>query len=582
MTVVLDVLLGAIAGVAVAALTLALARRRDGPGPGAPTLAASADTRLARPATALDHRSDLVVVPADRLPAFDDVGGLDAVKSELRDTLGLVLRDPARAHEYRVTWNGVLLHGPPGTGKSFFAHALAGEFGCNLLEIDVADLVTSTVGDAPRRVSNAFTVASENLPCLLLFDELDAIASARGDQPDGAGRDLLAQLLQSVEQWRTEPRLVVVATTNDLDALDAAIARPGRFDRHVRLDLPDATGRRAVLEAALQGRPVRRDLDLGTIARRTAGQTPAALVQAVELAALRAMREASGTGNVVQISSEHLADAIEQRGGKDRPNVTEWSWDQLVLEHRVHVELQQMQELIEDPMRCDALGIDPLTGMLLVGPPGTGKTTIAKVLAAEARCSFYPVTAADLTSRWVGESEKAVARLFRRARANVPSIVFIDEIDAIGGTRGKLGAYDRQLDQLLLEIDGMTTSPGVFVVGATNRPRAVDPALRRGGRLSRTITLPLPDVEERLRILQLLSRSMPLRSVDLDDVALDTEGYSGADLKALLQQSALESMVRTDGHPRAAPGITAEDIKRALGHNGRRGSRTDDPDGDDG
>jgi transitional endoplasmic reticulum ATPase len=560
MATLLDLFLGVVAGIAVAALILAINRRRER------SPETIADRPLAPRVPVQAPESDLVVIAADHLPKFADVGGLEQVKAEMRDTLGLVLRDPARAHEYRVTWNGVLLHGPPGTGKSFFARALAGEFACNLLEIDVADLVTRTVGDGPRRVHHAFEIAAAHLPCVLLLDELDAIATDRGDQPDGSGRDLLAQLLQSVEQWRAEPRLVVVATTNDLDALDPAIIRAGRFDRHVRLDPPDENGRLAVLEAALHDRPVRADLDLETIARRTAGQTPAALVQAVELAALRAMREASGTGKVVQIAAAHLLDAIEQRGGKDRPNPSRWSWSQLVLDRRVLAELHQIQELVEDPQRCEALGVDAPTGMLLAGPPGTGKTTIAKVLAAEAKCSFYPVTAADLTSRWVGESEKAVARLFRRARSNAPSIVFIDEIDAIGGTRGKLGAYDRQLDQLLLEIDGMATSPGVFVVGATNRPRAVDPALCRGGRLSRTITLPLPDVEQRLRLLQALSKPMPLHDVDLEGLAIETEGYSGADLKALLQQSALESMVRTEGKPQAVPGITAADVKRALDH----------------
>ncbi|MEY2459709.1 MAG: transitional endoplasmic reticulum ATPase [Acidimicrobiaceae bacterium] len=566
--ILLDLLLGTIAGIAVAALVLAVVRRRDTTAP--PTASASmqreAGTGAASGAPAARAEGDLVVVPAERLPKFADVGGLDDVKAELRDTLGLVLRDPERAHTYRVTWNGVLMYGPPGTGKSFFARALAGELGCSLLELDVGDLVTRTVGDAPRRVQRAFETASAHLPCVLLLDELDAVALTRGDQPDGSARDLLAQLLQSVEQWRHEPRLVVVATTNDLDALDPAITRAGRFDRHVRLDLPDERGRLAILEAALRDRPVRSDLDLSDTARRCAGHTPAALVQAVELAALHAMREATGTSKVVQISGEHLDDAIEQRGGKDRPTVDAWSWDQLVLDAHVLAELRKTQELIEDPERCERLGIDPPSGLLLTGPPGTGKTTIAKVLAAEAKCSFYPVTAADLTSRWVGESEKAMARLFRRARGNCPSIVFIDEIDAIGGTRGKLGAYDRQLDQLLLEIDGMSSSPGVFVVGATNRPRAVDPALRRGGRLSRTIALALPDVEQRLRILQLLTKPMPLRGVDLEGLAIETEGYSGADLKALLQQAALESMVRTDDKPNAAAGITPADIKRALGH----------------
>jgi transitional endoplasmic reticulum ATPase len=278
------------------------------------------------------------------------------------------------------------------------------------------------------------------------------------------------------------------------------------------------------------------------------------------------MREAAGSRKVVQISAAHLDDAIEQRGGKDRPNVARWSWAELVLDSHVLAELRQTQELIEDPQRCAQLGIDAPSGLLLTGPPGTGKTTVAKVLAAEAKCSFYPVTGADLTSRWVGDSEKAVARLFRRARMNAPSIVFIDEIDAIGGTRGKLGAYDRQLDQLLLEIDGMTSSPGVFVIGATNRANAVDPALRRGGRLSRTIALSLPDVEQRLRILQLAAQPMPLRDVDLEGLAIETDGYSGADLKALLQQAALESMVRTEHKPGTHPGITPADVKRALGH----------------
>jgi transitional endoplasmic reticulum ATPase len=281
---------------------------------------------------------------------------------------------------------------------------------------------------------------------------------------------------------------------------------------------------------------------------------------------MNAMREAAGTKKVVQISTDHVLDAVEERGGKDRPTVERWSWSRLVLDPRVRAELRQLQTLIEDPSSCERLGVDPPSGVLLTGPPGTGKTTIAKVLAAESDCSFYPVTAADLTSRWIGDSERAVARLFRRARANAPSIIFIDEIDAIGATRGQQGAYDRQLDQLLLEIDGLSSVPGVFVVGATNRPRAVDPALRRGGRLSRTIDIPLPDVDQRLELLRLLTKPMPLRDVDLEDVALQTDGYSGADLKALLQQAALESMVRRDGKARAHEGITRGDLDSALHH----------------
>ena len=560
---IVDIIIGAIAGVAVAALVVALGRRTSTPHGGSPLVASSPVAATKRVVAEGDA---LVVVPPDRLPTFASVGGMDAVKDDVRNTLGLVLTDPEGARTYRVRWNGVLLYGEPGCGKSLLAQAIAGEFGCSLVAIDTGDLVTRAIGDGPRRVERAFETAEQHLPCVLLFDELDAVASARADQPNGSASDVIAQLLQSLETWRSEPRLVVIATTNELESLDPAVVRAGRFDHHIRIDLPDVAGRIEVLKAALANRPVQRDLDFDVVARRTVGQTPATIVQAVELAALDAMREAAGTRKVVQITEQHLLDALDERGGKDRPTIERWSWDRVVLDAHVRAELRQLQALIEDPANSERFGIDPPSGVLLTGPPGTGKTTIAKVLAAESACSFYPATAADLTSRWIGDSERAVARLFRRARANAPSIIFIDEIDALGSTRGKLAAYDRQLDQLLLEIDGVNSTPGVFVIGATNRPRAVDPALRRGGRLSRTIEIPLPDADQRLELLHLLSASMPLHDVDLEEVALQTDGYSGADLKALMQQAAVEAMVRHDAASGSGEGITPADIEAALHH----------------
>ena len=211
-------------------------------------------------------RSRFSTVPRRRLPTFADVGGFAQLKDEIRGTLGLLLEHPDRAEEYRITWGGLLLHGPPGCGKSFFARAIAGEFGCDLVAVNTSDLISQDAGAGPGRVEAAFEYASQRLPCVLLFDEFDALAGDRSrNQEVGGSREVLTQLLQSVEQWRREPRLLVVATTNDVEALDPAAVRAGRFDRHVRLDLPDSAGRRAVFEATLRGRPHDADIDLDAL-----------------------------------------------------------------------------------------------------------------------------------------------------------------------------------------------------------------------------------------------------------------------------------------------------------------------------
>jgi len=409
--------------------------------------------------------------PGD-LPSFADVGGMEPLKRELKDTLGLVLAFAGEAESYRITWNGLLLHGRPGVGKTFVAKAMAGELGLNFVHVTTGDLVSSFRGESARNVEAMFRHAIAHVPCVLFFDEFDSVAQRREDWPDQESRRTVNQLLQTLEAYREVRELIVMAATNGLDGLDPAVIRPGRFDRHIRVDLPDAAGRAAIFRVQLRDRPTSPDLDVDLLAARSESLSPAAIARAVESAALAALRETAADGALVRLDTARLLAALAAQGGKDRPAVEAHTWDDLVLPTAVKAELRQLQAFIERPDEARVLGVELPSGVLLTGPPGTGKTSIAKVLAAQARCSFYPVTAADLTSMWLGESERKVRRLFERARENQPSIVFIDEIDAIASARGSSRSFDPQVNQLLAEIDGMAGQRGVLVLAATNRPAA--------------------------------------------------------------------------------------------------------------
>src|SRR5215208_6480040 len=510
-----------------------------------------------------DGSGQFEVQSPNELIDFDDVGGMDELKQEVRDTVGLVLKHPEDAQRYGIEWNGILLHGPPGVGKTYFAQAIAGEHGLNFVHVSTGDLIAGIVGQSARNIDKAFQTAMQNLPCLLFFDEFDSVAQRRDNTPDQESRRTVNQLLTSLEEHRDERRLLVVAATNSIEHLDQAVIRPGRFDRHIRIDLPDSEARRAVILAELENRPVAKGIEVDELVRRTEGMTPAAIEKVIDTAALDVFKQATETGRGVELDTMHLLTAIERYGGQDRPTVEHWTWESLVLPAPVKAQLRQLQAVIEDPESARRFGVDPPTGLLLAGPPGTGKTTVAKVLAAQARASFYPVSGADVMSKWVGESEGNIRRLFERARENRPSIVFIDEIDAIAPRRGDVSVHDSQVNQLLAEIDGVSGQRGVFVIGATNRPDQLDPALLRGGRLSRTIVLGLPDEEGRLAILRLHTARMPTVGVDLAAVARETEGLSPADLKALAQEAALAAMTRTRGGE--PPSVTQDDFTEALG-----------------
>jgi transitional endoplasmic reticulum ATPase len=518
----------------------------------------------------IDSSGGFDVEAAGELHTFEDVGGMEDLKQEVRDTIGLLLKHPDDAQRYGIEWNGVLLHGPPGVGKTFFARAVAGEYGLNLIHVSTGDLVTALVGGSAHNIEKAFDSALGNLPCLLFFDEFDSVAQRREGSADQESRRTVNQLLTSLEAHRDERRLLVMAATNSIEHLDPAVIRPGRFDRHIRIDLPDEGGRRAVFLSELEDRPRAENIDLEPLVQRTEGMTPAAIEKIVDSAALAVFREATSSGKDLKVETEHLLGAIERYGGQDRPTVEHWTWDSLVLPAEIKAQLQQIQAVIEDPESAQRFGVSPPTGLLLAGPPGTGKTTIGKVLAAQARCSFYPISGADITSKWVGESEDNIQRLFERARENRPSIIFIDELDAIAGRRDGPAAQHGLVNQLLVEIDGMAGQRGLFIVGATNRPDQLDPALLRGGRLSRTIVIGLPDEAGRLAILRLYTARMPTVAVRLEDLVMETHGSSPADLKALCQESALVAMARTtpryerSDEAEAPAAVTHEDFEEAL------------------
>ncbi len=471
---------------------------------------------------------------------------MDGLKAQIRSSIGLVLAYPDEALKLKVDFNGILFFGPPGSGRTHTARATAGEYGLNFIAVSASELQASISG--VDRVLAAFRTAAENAPCILFLDELDAIAHRRDNAVSSVDRAVLGQLLHCLDGIRDRQDVFVMAATSDLQSLDAAVLRPGRFDRQIRFDLPDRSARKAILQAQLKGRPCDLAVDYDDLAERCKGLSAAKLKEIVNAAALSALQGVAAGDSGRHITQADLIAALEAGRGKDRPTVEKWAWSQLILPEATKRELQELQRLIESPDRARALGIMVPTGALLYGPPGTGKTTVGRVLAAQAKASFYPVKGSDIVSKWLGESERNVADLFARARANAPSIIFIDEIDALLSRRSDSisgGTLDRVVNQLLQEIDGLDPSADVFVLGATNRPDLLDPALLRGGRLGRQIDIPLPGLEHRCAMLQLFTRKMSLAAdVDCSQLATATAGYSGADLQALCQEAGIQALLR--------------------------------------
>lgn len=513
--------------------------------------------------TSVGGEVSLRVLPPQELETFSDVGGLDEVKAQLKNTIGAILEHPDQAARYRVVHNGILFYGPPGSGKTLLGRALAGEYGLRYIRFSPASIASAYAHEAAANLERLFELAKANVPCVLFLDEIDAIAATRDDQPSADHREVATQLMNALEEYRAVPGLVIVGATNNIDRLDPGL-REGRFDSKIPIPSPDRAARAEIFRVHLARRADEvewSDIDLEELAATTDGRNSAALEFFVTVAAQTALRSDT------KISHELLLLAIKERGGKDRVVLEEEvSWNDVVLLEEVSEQILEILNVFSHPELARTLGVKPPAGILLHGPPGTGKTTVAKAMATEVKASFYEHSAADLLSKWAGESEERVAKVFERARAARPAIVFIDEIDGLLRRRSADASSrfeERVVSQFLRELDGLTSQEGVLLVGATNRSDIIDPAI--SGRRLVPIEIALPDAVGRLRLLKVLCRDVSLaKDVDLRRLTTQTEGMSGADLKRMRDAAGMKALSRVTKDKGERPEITKADFEAAL------------------
>jgi len=558
-----------------------------------PTAKERAAMKAARRDAGLDPRKDLpgttTFVPEDRPEErLEDLGGIDRILDELKQLVVYPLTHPeVFSHLGVQPPTGVLLHGPPGTGKTKLAHALAGTTGVNFFKVAATEIVSGMSGESEAKIRQLFQAAIANAPSLLFLDEIDAITPKR----DSAGREMerriVAQMLTCMDELQNK-FVVVMGCTNRPDALDPALRRAGRFDREISMGIPDEPARARILTKMVSGMRLSGDIDVASLARLTPGYVGADLLALAKEAALNAVTRAFATlgsdrlcgtadGPPAPFSPEELErlsvemfdfqEALKRVQPSSRregfTTVPDVTWDDIGALGTVRTELDAaVCEPIRKAELFKKLGLTVPVGVLLFGPPGCGKTLLAKAAANASGANFIAIKGPELLNKYVGESERAVRLVFQRALSSAPCVIFFDELDALVPKRTGEGSSgtERVVNQMLTEMDGVNERSQVFVIAATNRPDIIDPAMLRPGRLDRLLFVPLPTEEGRVEILRTHARHLPLADdVDLDAIAKSAEGFSGADLAGLVRESAYLAIRSANvpaavAAPSAAPG----------------------------